>query len=106
MSLVRDGEPVVGNRVCTRCGDGDLYPRTCSQCGQRWGDRACGPTHALIAHELGLPQQMTRAAARAVTKIALDAADGGRLREQEILGWLQENFPEHPWQQLANEVYL
>lgn len=21
----------------------------CSQCGQRWSDRACGPTHAAIA---------------------------------------------------------
>lgn len=49
--LVRDGLPA---RVCTRCGDGDLYPRRCSQCGGRWVDWACGPTHALITSELGL----------------------------------------------------
>lgn len=41
-------------RTCTRCGDGDLYPRRCSQCGQRWADQACGPTHALITEELGI----------------------------------------------------
>lgn len=44
----------IATRTCTRCGDGDLYPRRCSQCGQRWADRACGPTHALITEELGL----------------------------------------------------
>lgn len=49
--LARDNQPA---RVCTRCGDGDLYPRRCSQCGGRWVDRACGPTHALITSELGL----------------------------------------------------
>lgn len=26
-----------------------LVPRTCSQCGQPWIHRACGPTHAIIA---------------------------------------------------------
>jgi hypothetical protein len=31
-----------------------LYPRRCSPCGQRWADRACGPTHALITEELGI----------------------------------------------------
>lgn len=41
-------------RCCTQCGNGDLYPRRCSQCGQHWADRACGPTHALIAEELGI----------------------------------------------------
>lgn len=41
-------------RCCTECGNGDLYPRRCSQCGRRWADMACGPTHALIAAELGL----------------------------------------------------
>jgi hypothetical protein len=51
--LVRDSKPVT-DRTCTRCGEGDLYPRRCSQCGQRWVDPACGLTHALIAHELGL----------------------------------------------------
>lgn len=51
--LVRNGQSMT-SRVCTRCGDGDLYPRRCSQCGQRWIDRACGPTHALIASELGV----------------------------------------------------
>jgi hypothetical protein len=24
----------------------------CSQCGQEWLERACGPTHAVIAHEI------------------------------------------------------
>ena len=42
------------SRTCSRCGSTDLYPRRCSQCGQRWIDMACGPTHALIAAELGL----------------------------------------------------
>lgn len=42
----------IATHTCTRCGDGDLYPRRCSQCGQRWADLACGPTHALITEEL------------------------------------------------------
>lgn len=49
--LAKSSDP---DRVCTRCGDGDLYPRRCSQCGKRWIDLACGPTHALIANELGV----------------------------------------------------
>lgn len=44
----------MSDRCCTRCGEGDLYPRRCSQCGQRWADGACGPTHALIAEELSI----------------------------------------------------
>lgn len=28
------------------------YPPICSQCGQDWWEDACGPTHALIAHEV------------------------------------------------------
>lgn len=36
-------------------GDGpELYPARCSQCGQRWIDRACGPTHAVIAERFGV----------------------------------------------------
>jgi len=28
-----------------------IRPLICSQCGQKWEDRACGPTHALLANE-------------------------------------------------------
>lgn len=33
---------------------GFLRPRICSQCGRSWADRACGPTHALLAARGGL----------------------------------------------------
>jgi histidine triad (HIT) family protein len=42
----------------------ERYPRRCSQCGQRWADRACGPTHALITEELGIGDLRRELAAR------------------------------------------
>lgn len=40
------------NGIC----EGSAMPpkERCTQCGGRFSDRACGPTHALIAGELGL----------------------------------------------------
>jgi hypothetical protein len=30
-------------------------PTICSQCGQDWCERACGPTHAIIWHAIEAP---------------------------------------------------
>lgn len=52
---------------------------TCGQCGQAWSLRACGPTHALIAHE--------RQAIVPALVVALRAAwrENARLRAGEPL---------------------
>lgn len=95
--LVRDCKPVT-TRTCTVCGDGDLYPRRCSQCGQRWVDRACGPTHALIAHELGVEGLVDGARydhlidlCRRVV-VAHDADDGGPMVAGSLLAELQRKL--------------
>ncbi len=41
----------------------ELYPPRCSQCGKQWIDQACGPTHAIVANELGLNEPTARSAA-------------------------------------------
>lgn len=43
-------EPLLGPVDLTRF----LRPARCSQCGQAWDAWACGPTHALLAHDPGL----------------------------------------------------
>lgn len=43
-------EPLLGAVDLTRY----LRPARCSQCGRDWTSSACGPTHALLAHNQGL----------------------------------------------------
>lgn len=51
------------------------YPAICSQCGQRFSERACGPTHAMIWHSIEEPVQ------EELRALALAAAQEGTYGE-------------------------
>ena len=46
-------EQTAGRRTRVCEGSGDEARTTCSQCGEPYAVRACGPTHALLASEIG-----------------------------------------------------
>ena len=100
VALVREVDRLRNERCCTQCGDGDLYPRRCSQCGQRWADMACGPTHAVITEELGIGDLRREAAGlqmlRSYLAEQLGHRDGEVPPDEELLFraayWIKEGL--------------
>ncbi len=57
---------------------------TCGQCGQLWADRACGPTHAALAHSMRIPGEAQRWRAEAEQQEALVKVKDAMVRALEL----------------------